>query len=319
MFEFVLPIQAVFLALALDLLFGDPKWLYARITHPIVWIGDLISALEARLYRPDGQIFLGAVLVAVTVSLCALFGVLVTWLGAMSGQGWIVTGIVGSIFLAARSLHDHVRAVADGLSQGLDGDLEAGREAVSHIVGRDASQLDEAGVSRAALESLAENFSDGVVSPLFWFLLAGLPGLLAYKAVNTLDSMIGHRNERYLSFGRAAARLDDLANWPGARITGLLLCLGALLIPGVRASAAWAVMWRDHGKHASPNAGWPEAAMAGALGVALAGPRSYNNEVTEGLWLGDGEVATADIDRGCALYRWTCAVILLALLTAVLL
>ena len=187
-------------------------------------------------------------------------------------------------------------------------------------MGRDPGQLDEAGVARAALESLAENFSDGVVSPLFWFLLAGLPGLLAYKAVNTLDSMIGHRNPRYLYFGRAAARLDDVVNWPGARITGLLLCLAALLSPGLDAGRAWCVMWRDNGKHASPNAGWPEAAMAGALGLALAGPRSYQGEVTDGPWLGDGggQAGPGDIGRGCSLYRWTCGMIILIMLALLL-
>ena len=316
MIEFVFPIQAVFLALALDLLFGEPKWLYARIAHPVVWIGNLIAALEARLYRPHGQIFAGTVLVVVTVLSCALAGVFVAWLSAQTEHGWVVAGIAGSVFLAARSLHDHVAAVEAGLSR----DLDAGREAVSHIVGRDPGQLDEAGVARAALESLAENFSDGVVSPLFWFLLAGLPGLLAYKAVNTLDSMIGHRNPRYLYFGRAAARLDDVVNWPGARITGLLLCLAALLSPGLDAGRAWCVMWRDNGKHASPNAGWPEAAMAGALGLALAGPRSYQGEVTDGPWLGDGggQAGPGDLGRGCSLYRWTCGMIILIMLALLL-
>ncbi|MDP6831830.1 MAG: adenosylcobinamide-phosphate synthase CbiB [Alphaproteobacteria bacterium] len=316
MFEFVFPIQAVFLALALDLLFGEPKWLYARISHPIVWIGGLISALEGRLYRARNQIFHGAVLVAITVALCAAAGCVIAWLARQTGLDWILTGIVGSVFLAARSLYDHVVSVARGLSR----DLDTGRAAVSQIVGRNPSELDQAGVARAALESLAENFSDGVVAPLFWFLLAGLPGLLAYKAINTLDSMIGHRNERYLYFGRVAARLDDVVNWPAARIAGCLLCLGGLLAPGMDAGKAWRIMWRDGGKHASPNAGWPEAAMAGALGIALAGPRVYDGELTDDPWLGDGDGAATeqDIARGCTLYRWTCAGILLALLALAL-
>ena len=330
MFEIVFPVltvagwglgvQAAFLALALDLLFGEPKWLYVRIPHPIVWIGALISGLEARLYRPQhgapGQIASGAVLVVITVALCAITGALVAWLAAFSGYGWIVTGVIGSVFIAARSLHDHVTAVAHGLSQG----LAEGRGAVRHIVGRDPGQLDEAGVARAALESLAENFSDGVVAPLFWFLLAGLPGLLAYKAINTLDSMIGHRNARYLYFGRVAARLDDLVNWPAARITGALLCLSAVLTPGLSASRAWRIMRRDRGKHTSSNAGWPEAAMAGALGVALAGPRIYDGRPTHGAWIGDGDgqAGAGDIARGCRLYRWTCGLMVLALLLAAL-
>jgi len=315
MLEFVFPVltidgwhlgvQAALLALVLDLLFGEPKWLYARIPHPIVWIGSLISGLEARLHRPrlgpPGQIALGTVLVAVTVVLCAIAGAAVAWLSGKSSYGWIVTGVVGSIFIAARSLHEHVAAVAHGLSQG----LPEGRGAVSHIVGRDPAQLDAAGVSRAALESLAENFSDGVVAPLFWFLLAGLPGLLAYKAINTLDSMIGHRNDHYLYFGRVAARLDDVANWPAARLAGALLCVGALLLPGASVSGAWRAMWRDAGKHGSPNAGWPEAALAGAMGLALAGPRIYDGAITDGAWMGDGrpQAIAADITRGCILFR----------------
>ena len=330
MLEFVFPVltvegwrlgvQAALLALALDLLFGDPKWLFARIPHPIVWVGSLISSLEVRLRRPrhapGTQIVLGAVLVAITVGLSALAGITIAWLCGKSDYGWLVAGALGAIFLAARSLHDHVAAVADGLVQGLD----QGRMAVSHIVGRDPEQLDEAGVARAALESLAENFSDGVVAPLFWFLLAGLPGLLAYKAINTLDSMTGHRNERYLYFGRVAARLDDAANWPAARITGLLLCLGALLAPGANAGQAWRIMWRDRGKHASPNAGWPEAAMAGALAVALAGPRVYAGKITDGAWIGDArrQAKVTDIGRGLGLYRRACGLIGLLLFLVLL-
>jgi len=280
----------------------------------------LISGLEARLYRPQhsapGQLASGPVLLVITVALCAMAGAAVAWLGAFSGYGWIVSGLIGSVFIAARGLHDHVAAVAQALDQG----LEQGRKAVGHIVGRDPGQLDDAGVSRAAIESLAENFSDGVVAPLFWFLLAGLPGLLAYKAINTLDSMIGHRNARYLYFGRAAARLDDLVNWPAARITGAFVCLGAVLTPGVSASRAWRIMWRDRGKHTSPNAGWPEAAMAGALGVALAGPRIYDGKPTHGAWIGDGDgqAGAGDIARGCSLYRRACGLIALALLLAAL-
>ncbi|MBT6910041.1 MAG: cobalamin biosynthesis protein CobD [Rhodospirillaceae bacterium] len=327
MFEFVFPIlshdgwshgvQAVLLAFILDLLFGEPKWLYRHVAHPIVWIGRLISGLEAGLRKegqsPARQINMGAVLVVVVVGLCAAVGMVLAWLGSLSDYAWIITGSIGSAFIAARSLHDHVAAVGVGLTD----NLAAGRRAVGHIVGRDPENLDEAGVARAALESLAENFSDGVVAPLFWFLVAGLPGLLAYKAINTLDSMIGHRNERYLYFGRIAARLDDVVNWPGARITGLLLCLAALITPGSRAGRGWKVMWRDHGGHASPNAGWPEGGMAGAIGVALAGPRMYQGETVEGAWLGAGEAAVGDIPRGCRLYRWTCGLIVAILIAGV--
>ena len=307
-----LAVRAVFLALVLDLLFGDPKLVHARIGHPVTWIGGLISMLEKALYRPRlgpaGQVAMGAVLVAATVAACITAGGVIEWLGVLSGHGWIVTGVVGSIFIAARGLHDGIVAVAEGLSR----NLADGRQAVGHVVGRDPSQLDEGGVARAALESLAENFSDGVVAPLFWFLLAGLPGLLAYKAINTLDSMVGYRNARYLYFGRIAARLDDLVNWPGARISGLLLCLAA------GRSDAWRIMWRDRAKHASPNAAWPEAAMAGALNLSLVGPRIYDGQVSDGAWIGDGrkQATAADIRRGCVLYRWSCGLLAGALVIA---
>jgi adenosylcobinamide-phosphate synthase len=315
-----LSVQAVFLAFALDLLFGDPKFLYGRIAHPIVWIGGLISALEGRLRSPGQsqtmQIALGAILATIIIAISAFAGLAIAWAGALTDYGWIVTGVIGSIFIAGRGLHDHVADVGLGLSQSLN----AGRMSVSLIVGRDPESLDESGVSRAALESLAENFSDGVVAPLFWFLLGGLPGLLAYKAVNTLDSMIGHRDAGYLYFGRFAARLDDVVNWPASRIAAMLLCTGALLTPAASGSGGWRVMWRDAGKHGSPNAGWPEAALAGALALALAGPRHYGETVTAGAWMGDGgsQANAADIARGCALFRWTCGVIAVALGMAVL-
>lgn len=313
-------VQAVFLAFALDLLFGDPKFLYARIAHPVVWIGRLISVLEAPLrspnHRPAIQIAMGAILVVITVVISALAGGVIAWLCTMTDYGWIITGVIGSVFIAGRSLHDHVADVGRGLSRS----LHDGRDAVGRIVGRNPDTLDDAGVSRAALESLAENFSDGVVAPLFWFLLGGLPGLLAYKAINTLDSMIGYRNAKYLYFGRAAARLDDVVNWPAARISAAFLCIGALMTPGASGSKAWRVMWRDADKHASPNAGWPEAAMAGALGLALVGPRTYGDKVIESAWMGDGrsQATAADIPRGITLFRMSCGVMALVLLVAVL-
>ena len=313
-------VQAALLAFALDILFGDPKFLYARISHPVAWIGGLISVLEVRLRSPghgrNTQIALGAVLVVTTVAITAFAGGLIAWLCAKSDGGWGVAGILGSIFIAGRGLHDHVADVARALTRSLDD----GREAVGHIVGRNADSLDEAGVSRAALESLAENFSDGVVAPLFWFLLGGLPGLLAYKAINTLDSMIGYRDANYLYFGRFAARLDDVANWPAARISGGLLCIAALAAPGASAANGWRVMRRDAGKHGSPNAGWPEAALAGALGLALAGPRIYGDTATEDAWMGDGrsQADAGDITRGIAVFRWGCGMIVLALTIAVL-
>ncbi|MBT5894533.1 MAG: cobalamin biosynthesis protein CobD [Rhodospirillaceae bacterium] len=310
--------MTVLAAYGLDWLLGDPKWLYRRISHPIAWIGGLITALEFRLRNPKAeqaqQIKRGAVLAVIVVSLAVVIGNAIVWLAPMTGYGWIIVAVIGAVFIAARGLHDHVIAVARALDQGVG----QGRDAVSQIVGRDASDLDEGGISRAAIESLAENFSDGVVAPLFWFLLCGLPGLLAYKAINTMDSMVGHRSERYLYFGRFAAYLDDVANWPAARITAVLLCLGALILPGMEGRAAWRMMWRDHGVQPSPNAGWPEAAMAGALGIALAGPRVYHGEALDGPWMGDGRRAAtrSDILRGSRLYRLCCVVIGLLLAVA---
>ncbi len=302
---------AVLLALTLDFLMGDPKRLNDKFSHPIVWIGALITRLEAIL-TPSGQqtnrqLFMGAILTVLILLICLLAGVLITWLSHLSGYGWImvgVVGVIGSVLLAGRSLHDHVSRVGQHLSC----DLVAARMAVGHIVGRDPDQLDEAGVGRAALESLAENFSDGMVAPVFWFLIGGLPGLLGYKAINTLDSMIGHRSEKYLYFGRVAARLDDVVNWLPARLTGGLFCLAALLLPTASFKGAVRSMMADASKHTSPNAGWQEAALAGGLGLALAGPRTYGGKLIDGVWMGDGnaQVTADDITRGCALYRLAC-------------
>ncbi|MGH6959089.1 MAG: adenosylcobinamide-phosphate synthase CbiB, partial [Dongiaceae bacterium] len=204
------------------------------------------------------------------------------------------------------SLYRHVAAVAEALEAG---GLPAGRYAVSHIVGRDPEQLDDAGVSRAALESLAENFSDGVTAPLFWGLLLGLPGLLAYKAINTADNMIGHRTERHEAFGWAAARLDDLVNLLPARLAGATLAAAAAFLRSTDPAVAWHTMRRDAPKHRSPNAGWPEAAMAGALSLALNGPRAYHGEFIDDPWMGAGgrsDATPGDIRRGLRLYVIAC-------------
>lgn len=210
--------------------------------------------------------------------------------------------LVVSSLLASRSLMNHVGAVAEGLDQG---GLEGGRAAVSHIVGRDPESLDEAGVARAAIESLAENFSDGVVAPAFWCALLGLPGIAIYKAANTADSMIGHRTPRHEAFGWAAAKLDDALNLPASRLAAAWLILAAGMGSETSACAAVRAVWRDAARHRSPNAGWPEAAMAGALGLRLAGPRVYGARRVEDVWMGDGRLAAtaADIERALALYR----------------
>ena len=308
------PLLLLIAALLLDALIGDPVWLYRRIPHPVALVGRLIATLERRLNRDrwsdDVRRGLGVLAVALVVSLAAGIGAL----AALAPGAWVITLLLLTVLLAQRSLADHVAAVARALER--DG-LDAARHAVSRIVGRDPLSLDEAGVARAAIESLAENFSDAVVAPALWFVLLGLPGICAYKAINTLDSMIGHRSPRYRQFGWAAARLDDLANLLPARLSAALLALAALVLPGASVGAAAAAGLRDARRHRSPKAGWPEAAMAGALGLALAGPRRYGGEVVADAWMGAGrrEATAADIRRALRVYAVACAlqVLLIAL------
>ena len=266
------------LALVLDRMVGDPQWLWQRLPHPTVLFGKAIEHLERRFNRPGSSPYLKrrdgfAVMLALLIA-SGLAGLILHWLfRRLDIAGLVAEAVIVSVFLAQKSLADHVSAVARALKSG--GLLE-GRQAVSMIVGRDPEQLDEAGVCRAAIESLAENASDGVVAPALWYLAAGLPGLLAYKMLNTADSMIGHMSDRYRDFGRAAAKLDDAANWIPARLTGALIASAALACLGVsRGRTAFSAMMRDSRLHRSPNAGWPEAAMAGALGLALGGLRKY--------------------------------------------
>lgn len=291
-------------ALALDAAVGDPPWLYRAVGHPVAWIGAAVEAIERRandlaLLRGNRIVRGLAATVALPVAAFVLGRGIELLLAALTG-GWLLEAALASALIAGRGLFDHVAAVARGLERGL-GD---GRAAVARIVGRDPESLDEAGVARAAAESAAENFSDGVVAPAFWFLLLGLGGLFAYKTINTLDSMIGHRDARFEAFGKAAARLDDLVNWLPARLAGLLIVAGACFRPDADPGRAWATMRRDAPKHRSPNAGWQEAALAGALGFALAGPRRYGGTVVDDAWMGDGrrDLAPADLDRTLRLY-----------------
>ncbi|MBN7786997.1 cobalamin biosynthesis protein CobD [Ponticoccus gilvus] len=289
------------LAMALDAAVGWPDRLYRRIGHPVVWIGALISMLEARLNAgaPGRRRATGALTVALV---CAAVAVPALWVQAVLPGGWLGL-LVGALaawpLLAVRSMDQHVGAVARPLAAG---DLAGARRAVAMIVGRDPARLDTRGVARAALESLAENTSDGIVAPLFWGVVAGLPGLAVYKAINTMDSMIGHRSERYEDFGKAAARLDDLVNLLPARLTGLLFALAS-----GRPGRAIAVMRRDARHHRSPNAGWPEAAMAGALHRRLSGPRVYGNTVADEPYVNAAapDPEPQDLRRGLALYRRT--------------
>ena len=284
---------------------GYPDWLYRAIGHPVSWIGRLIGFGE-RLLNDSGRAFgtrrnrgwglLAGVLLIVGYVAFAIEERLPKSIG-----GFVLLVLCASTLIAQRSLYSHVRDVADAL----DDSVEAGRAAVGKIVGRNVTALDEAGVARAAIESLAENFSDGVVAPTFWMAVFGLPGAALYKAINTADSMIGHKTKRYKAFGFAAAKVDDAVNWPPARFAGGLIVAAAAL--GFKTSwrGAWRMMRRDSGKHLSPNAGWPEAAMAGALGVKLGGPRGYGGAKVEGAWLGEGDapVDSAAIRRALALYR----------------
>jgi len=309
----------VLLALLIDAALGDPEWLYRAIAHPVALAGRAVDWLDQSLNNladsPALQRFWGIVAVAFLVGGALAIGWLVSALLSYLPLGWVIDAVLMSTLIAQDSLHRHVSAVADGLDHA---GLAGGRDAVQHIVGRDPETLNEAGVARAALESLAENFSDAVTAPLFWALLLGLPGILAYKVVNTADSMIGHRTPRHRSFGWAAARLDDLLNLVPARLAGAALCGAAFLSSRVEGRAAWQAMWRDAGKHHSPNAGWPEAAMAGALGIALAGPRVYDSERVDDAWMGAGgriDATSADIRRGLSLYVIAC-VIQAAIVTA---
>ncbi|HMQ93574.1 MAG TPA: adenosylcobinamide-phosphate synthase CbiB [Amaricoccus sp.] len=289
---------AMLFALGLEAVFGWPEGLYRRIGHPVTWIGTAITWSEAWLNRP-GRLRIaagGVVTFVVTASVAAAAWMLTQFLP----DGWlgmVLSGVLAAPFVAARSLHEHVAAVARRL---VEDDLVQARQEVAKIVGRETDALDLQGVSRAALESLAENASDGVVAPLFWGVLLGLPGIAGYKAINTLDSMIGHRTPRHAEFGRVAARLDDLANWLPARITAGLFALAS-----GRPGQVARIVGADARRHRSPNAGWPEAAMAGAVGVRLSGPRIYGAVVAEEPWLNGGarDPGADELLAGLKLYR----------------
>ncbi|AGT09436.1 adenosylcobinamide-phosphate synthase CbiB [Paracoccus aminophilus] len=293
-------------ALVVDALFGWPDALYRRIGHPVTWLGRLISALDRRWNQGDNRRRKGLIASLVTIFAAVLPAVLLTLLLAPLPGGAVLLGILAWPLVASRSLYDHVAAVARPLEAE---DSAGARQAVAMIVGRDLDDRPEP-IARAALESLAENESDGVIAPLFWAALLGLPGIAAYKAINTLDSMIGHLNPRYGDFGRFAAKLDDIVNLPASRLSGVLIAVAA---PSLR---AFAVMRRDARRHRSPNAGWPETAMAGALGVRLSGPRSYGGRESSEPWLNENarDPGPADLRRGLQIYRRS--VVLMGLLLA---
>ena len=297
--------------LVVDAVFGDTPRLFRYVPHPVVLAGRAIAFFDRKLNREDrseaSRSERGIVTVVVLVGGAALVGAAVKGVCRGTLIGGVVEAVLIGVLIAQRSLYEHVAAVAAALASG---GLAGGREAVRHIVGRDPMSLDVHGVARAAIESLAENFSDGVVAPVFWYLLLGLPGLFAYKMANTLDSMIGHLTPHYRAFGWAAARLDDVLNTVPAPISGVLLAAAAVFASNSRPGHALTIMLRDGRKHHSPNAGWPESAMAGALGLALAGPRRYPEGVVADPWLGDGSAraGVADIRRGLQLYRLACLI-----------
>ncbi|MDH3579797.1 MAG: adenosylcobinamide-phosphate synthase CbiB [Hyphomicrobiales bacterium] len=291
-------------ALLLERLYGYPDWIAARIGHPVMWMGALIQWLDeswndAAASEPARR-FRGALLLAVLMACVVLVTVPAAIILRALPWGWALEAALASSLLSQKALDDAVRAVA----RGLDGSLEEAREAVRHIVGRDPEKLDQSGVARGAIESLAENMSDGAVAPLLWLLVAGLPGAALYKAINTADSMIGYKSYKHRAFGWASARVDDLVNLPASRFTAMLLVAGSGLTSLKAGAAAARTLWRDARAHLSPNAGWPEAAMAGALGIRLGGPRRYGARRVDLPWMGDGRetLGTADIDAALGLY-----------------
>jgi len=290
-------------ALMMEAAVGWPGAVYRRIGHPVGGFAAVISGCEARWNRPDRSFAtrrlagVGVVLLLIVLAGGIAFGLQRLAFEAFGRWAWLACALLAAPGLAQRSLFDHVRAVQTALAEG---DLTGARVAVGRIVGRDVASLDAAGVARAAIESLAESFCDGIAAPLFWLLLLGLPGLWVYKAINTADSLIGHREPRWRAFGWAAARTDDVLNLAPARIAGALLC--------VVGGGGWRTMWHDAGRHASPNAGWTEAAVAGALGLGLAGPVWYDGALADKPWIGAGrrDADARDIARALRLYVRAC-------------
>ena len=308
----------VICALLIDAGFGYPASLLDRVKHPVMWLGALLERIENRLNDPsmpeaerrlNGWIALGLLIAATVPPALALQYTALQLPGPIA---LVILACLGSTLVAQRSLYEHVIAVADALDAG---GLEAGREAVAKIVGRDPRALDEAGVARSAIESLAENFADGVVAPSFWGVLFGLPGMVAYKAINTADSMIGHRTPRHEAFGYAAAKVDDVVNLPASRLAAFFIALAAVFHDDANFNRAVETVRKDADNHRSPNAGWPEAAMAGALNLKLSGPRSYHGALTDDDWIGKGrsEATSADIRRALALFKTACTVQIAAL------
>jgi adenosylcobinamide-phosphate synthase len=311
------------LAMLIELAVGYPDRLVRAIGHPVTWMGRLIGALDRGLnratLRPHTRLAMGILVILILVIIVGLPAFIAENALLHLPFGFLAVALLASSLIAQRSLHQHVARVALALER--EG-VAVARTAVSHIVGRDTATLDEAAVARAAIESLAENFSDGIVAPAVWLAVGGLTGGAIYKAINTADSMIGHRTPRHEAFGWAAAQLDDLVNLPASRLSALLLIAAAAMTSGGAASNAWHAMRRDASRHRSPNAGYPEAAMAGAIGLSLAGPRVYGGVHVDDAPMGNGrrEANAADIRAALALYRRADAIliVMLAVLSIVL-
>lgn len=303
--------QTLFLlvgALALEATFGYPDWIYRLIGHPVTWVGRLISFLDQKLNRetdsPQTRRNKGVLALGILIVVTGAVAWALEQFFDHVAFGAFFIALLASMLIASRSLYTHVEDVARALDQyGLD---EA-RQAVGRIVGRNPKTLDAHGVARAAIESLAENASDGIVAPVFWFAILGLPGLVVYKAINTADSMIGHRTPRHEAFGWASARLDDFVNLPASRLTALLLALASIFTPGASIAGTLEAVARDASKHRSPNAGWPESALAGALGLKLNGPKVYGETRVEDAYMGDGRRDATAEDIHAALRLMTTA------------
>ena len=310
-------------ALIFERLVGYPDWLYKMVRHPVVWIGALISILDRILnrekLRPDSRRVKGAFALFIVIFVVQIIAVFISFFLRLFVGGLLIEAVLASTMLAQKSLRDFVEEVGKALGES----VEKGRAAVSHIVGRDPSQLSESKVAKAAVESLAENTADGVIAPLFWMMLFGLPGAALYKAINTADSMVGYRNEKYMDFGWASAKLDDLVNYLASRLCGFLFVATGCLRQKWSAKQAYQVMMRDAGNHVSPNAGWPEAAMAGALDLKLGGPRSYEGQHVDLATMGHGRdfLTKTDIKIAVEFFRWsmTLLAVILGVVTLVVL
>lgn len=299
------PLILLLLAMGIEAYLGEARFIWGRVPHPIALIGNLIGFLDNKLNRakrPElDRAIRGTFVVIFMMCVSGIAGIAIMWLTLNFAWGWVLECALLVTLLAARSLHEAVARVGKALET--DG-LAGGRDAVRHIVGRDPTTLDAPAVSRAAIESLAENFSDAVAAPIFWYVLLGMPGILVYKTVNTLDSMIGHRTPRHRAFGFTAARLDDALNAIPARMSAFIFAAAAMFVPTANPRGSLRAAFRDARKHRSFNAGWPEAAMAGALNLALAGPRTYEGTTINDHWMGDGRAQANHKDIGRALYLY---------------